>query len=735
MIQYKEIKNKHQPYIVSIIYIILTSILLSSFQVDWLLILLNGFLVSIVVCVRNKKWYRHFVMSVILLAVILSGKIVECIVAFVNNMTKRIELLYGIDSIQFSNGSYNMYAIVVVLVLIHLIVLNYISRKGIIFSIFIYIGVLAVFQLTNIVYILASIICAVILFVQIGKVDTTTIKMKSFLFMTVLIMIISMSFIFERVEHPFQSIPQSIQTKVESLRFNLTEKSWLREGKISQTPEKVKVEGIAATVLMEEPHAMYLKGMVGATFTKGDWRSITNEQALENEGLFYWLNESEFSSSTMLAALQQSNYLKKESNMALHIVDASTKYKLTPYELANVQINSGLHKDGIVQGGMIKGERDYTYKVVNGVVQNYPKLAMILENEADKKRQNYFMLEENYRKFVYETYLKVGKDEQLILQDEFSKQSSIDYEKAIKYVQTTLKKTIKYDENTSVSNEVVATIWQTSQQGYSPHYATIATLAFRMLGIPARYVEGYMLTPELIGNSNSYEKIVIPNDAAHAWPEIYIDQLGWVPVEVTPPYLNRMPETKMPYHANSKADSKNEEVNGPQQTTTTATNASEKMQDQELPTNVQPKKEETRVEWTNILIILALILIVSLTGTIYLKIHRKRKYVRLLWQGINSEEPLTQAQASIEMVHWWFAKVLRIELENEPLENRIERLRGKISTSLLEQYNEAFLQYQAQKYGAMEPSKIMIVSQAKAQLIDSRKWTQRFCWKYVKGYY
>ncbi len=72
-----------------------------------------------------------------------------------------------------------------------------------------------------------------------------------------------------------------------------------------------------------------------------------------------------------------------------------------------------------------------------------------------------------------------------------------------------------------------------SRQGYCMHFATAAALMFRTLGVPARYVSGY--TADLIANATSY----VPDSAAHAWVEIYVDGWGWYPVEVTPGFSDQ----------------------------------------------------------------------------------------------------------------------------------------------------------------------------------------------------
>ncbi len=79
-------------------------------------------------------------------------------------------------------------------------------------------------------------------------------------------------------------------------------------------------------------------------------------------------------------------------------------------------------------------------------------------------------------------------------------------------------------------------------RGYCAHYASSAVILCRMCGIPARYVQGYVLTqnsfhsgnrqPGKDGRSETFE-IDIPDYQAHAWAEIYIKGFGWMPYEVT----------------------------------------------------------------------------------------------------------------------------------------------------------------------------------------------------------
>ena len=68
---------------------------------------------------------------------------------------------------------------------------------------------------------------------------------------------------------------------------------------------------------------------------------------------------------------------------------------------------------------------------------------------------------------------------------------------------------------------------QSARRGYCIHYATAACCLYRALGIPARMCEGFLVTA-----CAGSETIVRAADA-HAWVEVWLDDVGWIPVEAT----------------------------------------------------------------------------------------------------------------------------------------------------------------------------------------------------------
>lgn len=93
-----------------------------------------------------------------------------------------------------------------------------------------------------------------------------------------------------------------------------------------------------------------------------------------------------------------------------------------------------------------------------------------------------------------------------------------------------------------------------NRKGYCAHFASAATLIFRQMGIPARYVEGYAFSLEAALDSEMDEEkeysdyydgysaigasavldVEVTDAMAHAWVEIYVEGFGWKVVEVTP---------------------------------------------------------------------------------------------------------------------------------------------------------------------------------------------------------
>jgi transglutaminase-like putative cysteine protease len=69
------------------------------------------------------------------------------------------------------------------------------------------------------------------------------------------------------------------------------------------------------------------------------------------------------------------------------------------------------------------------------------------------------------------------------------------------------------------------------REGHCEYYSTAMTVLLRAAGIPARNVTGF-----LGGEWNSFgDYLAVTGNDAHAWVEVWMGQMGWVPFDPTPP--------------------------------------------------------------------------------------------------------------------------------------------------------------------------------------------------------
>lgn len=102
----------------------------------------------------------------------------------------------------------------------------------------------------------------------------------------------------------------------------------------------------------------------------------------------------------------------------------------------------------------------------------------------------------------------------------------------VQRIGTYVQNSAGYDVNTGRMPEGATdfALWflNSSDTGYCVHFATAATVLLRAAGIPARYVEGYLV------DVTAGQITPVRSENAHAWVEYYVPNLGWVILEVTP---------------------------------------------------------------------------------------------------------------------------------------------------------------------------------------------------------
>ncbi|MFZ4793156.1 MAG: transglutaminase family protein [Blastocatellia bacterium] len=71
------------------------------------------------------------------------------------------------------------------------------------------------------------------------------------------------------------------------------------------------------------------------------------------------------------------------------------------------------------------------------------------------------------------------------------------------------------------------------RRGVCQDFAHLMLAATRSLGIPARYVSGYLYSPQIISARRESGITVPDNAASHAWVDVFLEERGWVSLDPT----------------------------------------------------------------------------------------------------------------------------------------------------------------------------------------------------------
>ncbi|MFZ4506702.1 MAG: DUF4129 domain-containing transglutaminase family protein [Fimbriimonas sp.] len=116
---------------------------------------------------------------------------------------------------------------------------------------------------------------------------------------------------------------------------------------------------------------------------------------------------------------------------------------------------------------------------------------------------------------------------------EAARDGKTDYEKAILLKQA-ISAAAKYNLNaapTPVGQDPVEYFLFTQKEGYCDLYASSMVLGARVLGIPARYVTGFL--PDAIASTSASDEYKVREKDAHAWAELFFEGVGWVIFDAT----------------------------------------------------------------------------------------------------------------------------------------------------------------------------------------------------------
>lgn len=304
----------------------------------------------------------------------------------------------------------------------------------------------------------------------------------------------------------------------------------LPEGNLSQPVTKTESTDTLLSVTADTAQTLYLRGFVGDTYENETWTALDTETAAEEKDLFYWLHQSGFYPQSQLAtaARLMGNY--QSGSVSVQNLAGCSLYRYEPCTV--LPERAGLTKNKIqpstLETNGLRGERGYSYETVSDAQTILPELLDFLQNDTSDGVKSYLQMESAYREFVYSYALTVPAEFRAQLGavldqccESYGPADSLTKEQAQTAALAFLE--LCFDGSGNIALPLTDTADGTTYQ-----YATVAALALRYYGIPARYVEGYTV------KAAENEPVNVDASAAGAWVEVYQDGIGWLPLALTP---------------------------------------------------------------------------------------------------------------------------------------------------------------------------------------------------------
>ena len=323
----------------------------------------------------------------------------------------------------------------------------------------------------------------------------------------------------------------------------------------------------------DSPDSLYLRGFTGGTYTHSSWRILEN-RAYENlapsleryNPLLFWggSQAAPFSSrhveidplgetSSMLAP-QGLKSLPKDTE---YVFDQSFSFQVPKRQYALTVYSTALEDAYQI------GPRASILQFLSTLAQYYDEsgegfeevftmdagrnrsaylqnLSASVQNALPSEALAFLQAEMDYRQFALYQYTRIPEELspylntvlETIRQEYWQNPRAGDsgLQPLVNAVTGYLADTCRYSLSpgtTPEGEDFTRYFLEESHEGYCVHFATAATLLFRSMGIPARYVEGYIVPQKDFGSSDAEGWVHVSDERGHAWTEIYVPLYGW----------------------------------------------------------------------------------------------------------------------------------------------------------------------------------------------------------------
>jgi hypothetical protein len=241
----------------------------------------------------------------------------------------------------------------------------------------------------------------------------------------------------------------------------------------------------------------------------------------------YWINDNPERTQTGLAKWFDSRDEATQGGYAGITVHTDSNFRFVPIppHPTSIEIDSGETASISIRGEVMATDPIEAYYV------SFPRFD--IQEETVISEESLFPLE--YQEYIKSTldlpsYPRQGEVRELAQQitDGFNN----DYDKARALSDYFYEEAhgFTYDGDFVPQSKAVDYFLFDSRTGTCSDFATAMTIMAREIGLPARYVEGY-----IVEERDDYGKYVVKTKHGHAFPEVFIEGRGWIIFEPTIP--------------------------------------------------------------------------------------------------------------------------------------------------------------------------------------------------------
>lgn len=307
---------------------------------------------------------------------------------------------------------------------------------------------------------------------------------------------------------------------------------------------------------------IYLRSYYGDRYENGKWNRTADFSSLSNDysnASQLVAKENEIGLASYLWGEYSSERSPADIGYTITTKNMKTDYAYVPYGInpSTLKADNGVE----ISGDYIITKSKKDNKVtVSAAEQSYfdgdIEKSTLLPDQCAAENSVFY---EEYNDFVRDHYIGTPKQDgiveldgrlllrtaglsrDMLYKDEYVGNVNGNRILAAQFVQEFLtSKSFKYSKNPPSANggDIVENFLENSKEGFCVHFASAGTMLLRQMGCPARYVSGYVVKKNSFrsdGNDGYISEI--KDSQSHAWVEIYLDDFGWVPVEMTPGYF------------------------------------------------------------------------------------------------------------------------------------------------------------------------------------------------------